>query len=114
MVLEKDREDQLDQLCGKWSNTESQGVQIYPALCEKRKGYLDWSHLACELPSKHIIEIKIEGKIEVTGRRERRRKLLLDGLKEKRGYRKSKKEPLYRTLWRSRFASGYGHVRKTT
>ena len=36
--------------------------------------------------------------IELTGRRGRRSKLLLDGLKERRGYRKSKEEALDRTL----------------
>jgi hypothetical protein len=35
---------------------------------------------------KHVIEGKIEGRIEVTGRRERRHKQLLDDLKEKTGY----------------------------
>jgi hypothetical protein len=35
---------------------------------------------------KHVIEGKIEGRIEVTGRRGRRRKLLLDDVKEKREY----------------------------
>jgi hypothetical protein len=39
---------------------------------------VDWSHLAYEL--------LIRGKIEVAGRRGRRRKQLLDDLKEKRGY----------------------------
>jgi hypothetical protein len=34
----------------------------------------------------HIIESKIEGKIMVTGGLERRRKQLLNGLKETRGY----------------------------
>jgi hypothetical protein len=33
---------------------------------------------------KHVIEGKIEGRIEVTGRRGRRRKQLLDYIKEKR------------------------------
>jgi hypothetical protein len=37
---------------------------------------------------KHVIEGKIEGRIEVTGRRGRRGKQLLDDDKEKRGYRK--------------------------
>jgi len=81
-------------------------------LSKKREVYLDWSHLACELSSKHVIEIKMQGRI---GRQGRRRKLLLDGLKERRGYRKSKEEPLDRTLWRSRFVRGYGPVvRETT
>jgi hypothetical protein len=37
-------------------------------------------------PLKHITEGTIEGRIEVTGRRGRRCKQLLDDLKEKRGY----------------------------
>jgi hypothetical protein len=43
---------------------------------------------------KHVIE----GKIEVTGRRGRRRMQLLDDLKEKRGQWKLKEEALDRTL----------------
>jgi hypothetical protein len=35
---------------------------------------------------KYVIEGKIYGRIEVTGRQGRRRKQLLDNLKEKRGY----------------------------
>jgi hypothetical protein len=37
---------------------------------------------------KHVLEGKIEGRIEVTGRRGRRHKQLLDGCKEKRGFLK--------------------------
>jgi hypothetical protein len=59
---------------------------------------------------KHIIEEKTERGIEVTGRRERRRKRLLDDLKERRGYGKLKEEALDRTLWRSRLGRGYGPV----
>jgi hypothetical protein len=43
---------------------------------------------------------KIEGRIEVKGRRGRRRKLVLDGLEKKRGYWKLKEEALDRTVWR--------------
>jgi hypothetical protein len=43
---------------------------------------------------KHVIEGKIEGRIEVTERGGRRRKQLLDDLKEKRGYWKLKEEAL--------------------
>jgi hypothetical protein len=61
---------------------------------------------------KHVIGGKLEGR---TGRRGRRRKQLLDDLKEKRGYWKLKEEALDRTLWRSRFGRGYGPVvRQTT
>jgi hypothetical protein len=64
---------------------------------------------------KHVSEGKIEGMIEVTGRRGRRRKQLLDGFKEKRSYWKFKEEALDRTLWRTRFGRGYGPVvRQTT
>ena len=62
----------------------------------------------------HVIEGKIEGRIEVTGRRGRRCKQLLGGLKEKRGYRKLKEEVLDRTLWRTRFGRGYGPVVRQT
>jgi hypothetical protein len=64
---------------------------------------------------KHVIEGKLEEKIEMTGRRRRRRKQLLDDLKEKRRYWKLKEEALDRTLWRTRFGRGYGPVvRQTT
>jgi hypothetical protein len=62
-----------------------------------------------------VIEGKPEGRIEMTGRRGRRRKQLLDDLKEKRRYWKLKEEELDRTLWRTRFGRGYGPVvRQTT
>jgi hypothetical protein len=64
---------------------------------------------------KHAIEGKLEGRIEMTGRRGRRRKQLLGGLKEKRRYWKLKEEAPDRTLWRTRFVRGYGPViRQTT
>jgi hypothetical protein len=50
---------------------------------------------------KHVIEGKLEGRIEMTGRLGRRRKQLLDDLKEKRRYWKLKEEALDRTLWRT-------------
>ena len=62
-----------------------------------------------------VIEGKIKGGIEVTGRRGRRRRKLLDGLKEKRGYSHLKEEALDRTGWRARFGRGFGPVvRQTT
>jgi hypothetical protein len=63
---------------------------------------------------KHVIEGKLEGRIEMTGRG-RRRKQLLDDLKEKKRYWKLKEAALDRTLWRTRFGRGYGPVvRQTT
>jgi hypothetical protein len=64
---------------------------------------------------KHVIEGKLDGRIEMTGRRRRRRKQLLYDLKEKRRYWKLKEEALDRNLWRTRFGRHYGHVvRQTT
>jgi hypothetical protein len=64
---------------------------------------------------KHVIEGKLEGRIEMTGRRGRRSKQLLDDLKEKKRYWKLKEEALDRTLWRTRFGRAYGPVvRQTT
>jgi hypothetical protein len=46
----------------------------------------------------------------VTGRRGRRRRKLLDVLKEIRGYSYLKEEALDRTIWRARFGRGFGPV----
>jgi len=59
---------------------------------------------------KQVIEGKIKGGMEVTRRRGRRRKELLDDLKDRRGYSHLKKEALYRTMWRNRFGGGFGPV----
>jgi hypothetical protein len=62
-----------------------------------------------------VIEGKLKGRLEMTGRRGRRRKKLLDDLKENTGYWKLKEEALDRSQWRSRFGRGYGPVvRQTT
>jgi hypothetical protein len=50
----------------------------------------------------------------VKGRRGRRHKLLLDDLKEKRGYWKLKEEALDRFLWRARFRRGFGPAVRQT
>ena len=53
--------------------------------------------------------------IEVTGRRGRRRRKLLDDLKERRGYSHLKEEALDRTMWRGGFGRSFGLVvRRTT
>ena len=70
-------------------------------------------HKNCLL--KHVIEGKIEGRIEVTGRQGRRRMQLLDNFKEKRVYFKLKEEAPDRTLRRTRCGRRYGPVvRQTT
>jgi hypothetical protein len=59
---------------------------------------------------KEVIEGKIKGQIEVTRRRGRRRKKLLDGLGDRRGYSNVKEEALDRIKWRNRFGRGFGPV----
>jgi hypothetical protein len=62
-----------------------------------------------------IIEGKIKGGIEVTGRRGRRRRKLLDDLKERRRHSHLKEEALDRIMWKFRFGRGFGPVvRQTT
>ena len=62
-----------------------------------------------------VIEGKVQGGIEVTGRRGRRRRQLLDDLKEKIGYYHLKEEALDRPMWRARFVRCFGPVvRQTT
>jgi len=51
-------------------------VNILP---KKQEGLLEWTRLVLELPFKRVMK----GKIEVTGRRGRRHKQLLEDLKEK-------------------------------
>jgi hypothetical protein len=57
-----------------------------------------------------VIEGKIQEGIEVTGRQGRRRRKLLDDLKEKKGYSHLKEEALDRTMWRARFGRDFGPV----
>jgi len=57
-----------------------------------------------------VIEGKIKGEIEVTGRRGRRRKQLLDYLKDSRGYCELKEEALDRTVRRNRFGRDFRPV----
>jgi len=59
---------------------------------------------------KQFIEGKIKGEIEVTRRRGRRRKKLLDDLRERRGYSHLKEEALDYIRWRNRFGGGFGPV----
>ena len=57
-----------------------------------------------------VIEGKIREQIEMTRRRGRRRKKLLDDLKDRRGYCQLKEEALDRTMWRNRFGRNFGPV----
>ena len=57
-----------------------------------------------------LLKERHKGGIEVTGRQGRRRRKLLDDLKERRGYSHLKVEALDRTVWRARFGRGLGPV----
>ena len=86
-------------------------------LREIRKRKANWIghilHRKCLL--KQDIEGKIKGKVDVTRSWGRRRKKLLDDLKDRRGYSHLKEEALDRTVWRNRFGRGFGPVvRQTT
>jgi hypothetical protein len=59
---------------------------------------------------RQVIEGWIKGRIEVTGRRARRRRKLLDDIKERRGDSHLKEEALDRTVWRA----GFGPVVRQT
>jgi hypothetical protein len=61
-----------------------------------------------------VIEGKIQGGIEVTGRQGRRRRKLFDDLKERTGYSHLKEEALDRTMRRARFGRGFRPVVRQT
>ena len=63
---------------------------------------------------KQVIEGKIKGEIEVTRRQGRRRKKLLDDLKDRRGYCHLKEKVLDRNMWRERLGRGFEHVVRQT
>jgi len=80
----------------------------------KRKG--NWiGHVLCRnCILQRVIEGKIKGGIAVTGRRGRRRRKLLDDLKERRRESHLKEEALDPTMWRARFGRGFGPVVRQT
>ena len=81
-------------------------------LHEIRKRKANWIghilHRNCLL--KQVTEGKIKGAMEVTRRRGRRCRKLLDDLKDRRGYSRLKEEALNRTLRRNRFGGGFEPV----
>jgi hypothetical protein len=80
----------------------------------KRKAYWIGQSLPINFLLQQVIEEKIKGGIEVTGRRGGRRRKLMNDLKEKRGYSHLKEEGLDRTMWRAGFGRGFGPVVRKT
>jgi hypothetical protein len=81
----------------------------------KRKANLIGHILIRNCILQRVTEGKIQGGIEVTGRQGRRRRKVLDELKEEKGYSHLKEEALDCTMWRARFGKGFGPVvRQTT
>jgi hypothetical protein len=80
----------------------------------KRKA--NWiGHILCRnCLLRQVIEGTIKGGIKVTGRRGRRRRKLLDDLKEGRGYSHLQEEALDRTMWTAGFGRGFGPVVRQT
>ena len=61
-----------------------------------------------------VIKGKVKERLEVTGRRGRRRRKVLDDIKERTGYSHLKEEALDRSMWRVRFGRGFGPVVRET
>ena len=78
----------------------------------KRKGNWIGHILGRNCLIQRDIEGKIQGGLEVTGRRGRRRRKLLGDFKERRGYCHFKEEVLDRTRWIARFGRGFGPVKR--
>jgi hypothetical protein len=57
---------------------------------------------------KHVLAGRVEGSLEVMGRRGRRRKQLLDDHKKRKGYWKLKEEVVDRPVWKIGVARGCG------
>jgi len=76
----------------------------------KRKAYWIVHILRRNCLLKQVIEGKIKREMEVTRRRGRRCKELLDDFRDGRGYSYLKEEALDRSMWRNRFGGGFGPV----
>jgi hypothetical protein len=85
-------------------------------LHEIGKWKANWTdHILCRNCLLHqIIEGKIKGGIEVTVRRGRICRKLLDDLQERKGYSHLKEEALDRTMWRAGFGRGFEPVVRQT
>jgi hypothetical protein len=85
-------------------------------LHEISKRKVNWiGHILCRsCLLQQVIEGKMKGGIEVTGRGGRRPRKILDDLEERRGYSHLKEEALDRTMWRAHFGRSFGPVVRQT
>jgi hypothetical protein len=88
----------------------SQSSWDHETLTDKNSLLIPYHILRRNCLLKEVIEGKIQGQIEVTRRRGRRRKKLLDDLGDRRGCSHLKEEALDRIKWRNRFGRGCGPV----
>ena len=94
-----------------YSPNRISGGECYYILHEIRKRKANWiGHILRTNCLLQVIEGKIKGQIEVTRRRGRRRKKLLDDLKDRRWYCQLKEEAVDRAMWRNHFGRGSGPV----
>jgi hypothetical protein len=107
VLLEKDREDQLNRLCVK-----EQSNILYEII--KRKANWIGHILRRNCLLRKFIEGKIKPGIEVPERWGRRRRKLLSDVKERRGYSHLTEEALDRNMWRARFRRCFGPVVRQT
>ena len=101
--------------CKKLIITRNQKGEEYPTCDKKRKANWIGHILRMNYLLKHVTEGKINGRLEVTGRRGMRLKQLLDDLKDSKGCRKVEEETLDLAVRRTCFKRIYGLViRQTT
>jgi hypothetical protein len=113
-VVEKYGEDQSERSCEKLRSIRIKEERNILQRIKRREANWICHSLRRNCHAKHVIQGTIDGRIEVTGRRGRRRKELMDDLKKNWGYWKLKEEALGRTLWRTRLGRGYVPVKGQT
>jgi hypothetical protein len=92
--------------------SRSRGISYMKYVKGRRTGLVTfYIEIACY---NGLLKERYKGGGEVTGRQGRRRRKLLDDLKERRGYSHLKDNALDRTLWRARFGRGFGPVVRQT
>ena len=87
---------------------KEQGIILHEI--SKRKANLIGQNSRRNCLLRQVIEAKVNEGIEMTGRLGRRRRKLLDDIKERTGYSHLKEEALDRSMRRVRYGRGFGPV----